>query len=381
MPPRKQNDFPTYMTPDGDRGGFFVRNPLNGKKKRFTDADAARKAAEALAKYVDLERQARALDDGRPTVASLVDAWKRDKLQFQPWDSGTKRNNLLKMERVRRDIGHRLLNRTDCLFLEEWLAAFCHTADTFNKWRYALVLLWKYGVSRKLVDGNEAEKVEFRSTSKKLDANKKKRRQMDVRGFKAIHAKAPAWLQLAMEQSLVTLQARNEICNMRHPDYRDGFLFVIRDKVSGDSDMAFIKIAMTDQLDDIRRRSLTLDDTVSPYLVHRKPDHRRRQWIEGKPHWTYVIPDYLTKAFAEARDKAGVYEHLKPGERPTFHEIRGLGSRLYLAQGVPEEAIQALMTHASQRTTQIYLERGKAALTDADYHPVKAALTLSEMLK
>lgn len=377
----KKNDFPPYMSPDGDRGGFVVRNPLTGKKKRFNDEDTARKAATALAKYVELEKQARALDAGRPTVAGLVDAWKRDKLQFQPWDAGTKRNNLLKMERIRRDIGHRLLHRTDCLFLEEWLASFCHTADTFNKWRYALVLLWKYGVSRKLTEVNEADKVEFRSTSKKLDANKKKRRQIDVRGFKAIHEVAPAWLQLAMEQSLVTLQARNEICNMRQTDYRGGYLFVIRDKVSGDSDMAFIKIAMTDQLDDIRRRSLTLDDTASPYLIHRKPDHRRRQWIEGKPHWTYVIPDYLTKAFAEARDKAGIYAHLGPDERPPFHEIRGLGARIYREQGVPEAAIQALMTHASQRTTQIYLERGKDALTDADYHAVKASLTLSDMLK
>ena len=31
---------------------------------------------------------------------------------------------------------------------------------------------------------------------------------------------------------------------MRHADYRGGYLFVIRDKVSGDSDMAFIKTAV-----------------------------------------------------------------------------------------------------------------------------------------
>ena len=38
------------------------------------------------------------------------------------------------------------------------------------------------------------------------------------------------------------------------------------------------------------------------------------------------------------------------------------------------------MTHASKRTTQIYLERGKAALTDADYLSVTAPLSARDLL-
>src|ERR1035438_796110 len=53
-------------------------------------------------------------------------------------------------------------------------------------------------------------------------------------------------------------------------------------------------------------------------------DHR---WTEGKPHWTYVHPEYLSKGFAEAREAAGLYADMKPAKRPTFHEIRGLGAR------------------------------------------------------
>jgi integrase len=241
------------------------------------------------------------------------------------------------------------------------------------------VLLWKFAVSRKLVSACEPEKIEQRSTSKKLAMNQKVRQPLDVAGFNAIDEKSPAWLQIAMEQSLVTLQARTEICNMRHTDYRDGHLFVIRDKVSGDSDMAFIKIALTEQLEDIRRRSLKVDDIVSPYLVHRAPD-RRRQWTEGKPHWTFVNPEYLSKAFAEARDACGLYANLKPEQRPTFHEIRGLDSRLYKAQGMSEAAIQVLMTHANPRTTAIYLDGGAPALADGDYVPVSAPLSVREIL-
>ena len=379
---KKDNDFPDYMGVDGDRGGFIVRNPLTGKRKRFAreDEQKARKAALLLAEYVEKERQARALDAGLPTVAGLVDKWISDKLQFQPWDEGTRKSAGYKLARIRRELGARVVIRTDRMFIEDWLSSFCKTADQFNDWRYVFVLLWRFAVSRKYLDICEPEKIEPRSTSKKLAVNQKVRQQLDVRGFKAILEKAPGWLQLAMEQSLVTLQARTEVCNMKHTDYRDGYLFVIRDKVSGDSDMAFIKIAITDEIESIRRRSLTLDETVSPYLVHRKPFRDRREWTEGKPHWTYVNPEYLSKAFAEARDATRIYDDLTGPQRPTFHEIRGLGARLYRAQGMDETAIQALMTHAHQRTTQIYLDRGAAALTDDDYHAVVAPMRLKEVL-
>jgi integrase len=297
-----------------------------------------------------------------------------------PWDDGTRRNAEYMLARIGRDFGSRIIARTDCMDLENWMAKFCKNADQWNKWRYILVLLWKLAMSRKLATSNEPEKIETRSTSKKIAANRKVRQKLDVVGFKAIHEKAPPWLQVAMEQSLVTLQARKEICNTRYSDYRDGWLYVIRDKVSGESEMGFIRIAVTPQLDEIRRRSLT-DGVLSTYLVHRAPKRRRREWMEKEPHWTYVNPSYLSKAFSKAREACGLYANLEPAKRPTFHEIRGLGGRIYAAQGTPEAAIQALMTHAHRRTTQIYLEKGVAGLTDADYHPVTAPGTVAQMLR
>lgn len=378
----KRHPYPDYMTVDGDRGGFIVRNPITGKRKRFRpdQEELARQTATRLAEWVRHERQMRELTTGRPTIAGLVEKWKADRLQFMPWDTRTRREMLWKLDRIARELGDRVIERTDCLFLDDWLSKFCRSTDSFNKWRYVLVLLWRFAVSRKLAKENEAEKIEARSSSKKLAINHKVRQPLDVDGFRAIHAKAEPWLQIAMEQSLVTLQARAEICNMRHDDYRDGFLYVIRDKVSGDSDMAFIKIRLTDELEDIRRRSLRLYGIASPYVVHRPPERRRREWTAGKPHWTYVNPEYLSKAFAKARDATGLYDDLRPLERPTFHEIRGLGARLYRDAGVPEDAIRALMTHSHKRTTRIYLEGGKEALTDDDFQPVTATLRLSDVL-
>lgn len=377
--PKKYN-LPDNVSYDRQRNRWVVRNPVNGKSKRFDTEAAAVKAGEALNKWLTEERALQALDTGRPTIAGLVAKWESDRLQFMPWDEGTRGNVLAKMRRISRELGTRPIERTDCMFLEDWLGGFCSSADAFNKWRYALVLLWKFAVSRKLAQSCEPEKIEPRSTSKKLEANQKNRQPLDLQGFRAIHERAPAWLQLAMEQSLVTLQSRLEICNMRHADYRDGHLYVIRDKVSGDSDMAFIKIAVTPQLDELRRRSLR-SGIASPYLIHRKPERMRREWIDGKPHWSWVTPDYLTKAFAEARDTIERFAQMPGDGRPSFHEIRGMGSRLYLAQGMPHDAIQALMTHSNPRTTQIYLDRGAAALTSDDYHPVAAPMVLSDLLR
>jgi len=374
------------MTVDG-RGGYFVRNPITRKLRRFQDEATAREAAKLLTEWVEQERQAQLFDAGRPRVAGLVDAWERDRMRFEPWDDGTRKQMLIKMRRIRRELGERAINQTDRLFLEDWLSSFCVRADVFNKWRYALILLWKFAESRKLANVCEPEKIEPRSTSKKIPTNRKVRRQLTLDDFKAIHTQAPPWLQLAMEQSLITLQARQEICSMRHTDYRDGYLFVIRDKVSGDTDMAFIKIRLTTELEEIRRRSLKLDETASPFLIHRKPHRERREWIAGKPHWTYVNPQYLSKAFEHSRDAATDrtgqhrFANLAARQRPTFHEIRGLGARLCRSMGVSENAIQALMTHANKRTTQIYLERGKAALTDDDYLSVTASLSARELLQ
>ena len=151
-------DFPPYMTVDGDLGGFIVRNPITRKRKRFTSEQDARDTAELLAEWVAKERQARLLDAGHPLVAGLIDKWLADRMPFMPWDDGTQYAVTCKLKRIGRSFGDRVVARTDCLFLGNWLRSFCKTADQWNKWRYVLVLLWDYAVSKKLADSNEAAK-------------------------------------------------------------------------------------------------------------------------------------------------------------------------------------------------------------------------------
>jgi len=385
--PSKKNDYPPYMYDDGDRGGFVVINPISNRKQRFAASEkaSAEETALLLVKWVRGERHARLMDSGKPKIAGVVEGWKRDRLPFMPWDDSTRKAHLWKLERIKRELGDRYIARTDCVFLTDWLV-FCKTADAWNKWRYDLILLWQYAVSKNLTASNEPEKILDRSTSKKLEINRKVRQPLDVEGFVAIYDKAPTFLQIAMDQSLITLQARTEICNIEHAHYRDGYLYTIREKTSGDSDMAFIRIEITEELDAIRRRSLMVDGVTHlpssrPFLVHRSPDRERRQWTEGKPHWTYVNPEYLSKAFADARDQVERFKAMDARRRPTFHEIRGLGSRLQKQRGRSKADIQKLMTHTDQRATAIYLQGGASALRDEDYVSVSAPFTRAELLR
>jgi integrase len=430
----KNNDYPPYMTVDGDRGGFVVRNPINGKKKRFAadEESMARATAEALGRLIEAKRQNTLLNEGRTTVRMLTREWRDKRLPQMPWDESTRDAASSRLDRIDREFGDRFAEDLDSLYFQNWLESTAEKADPFNKWRWILVLVWRYAVSQKKVPTNEPEKVERRSTSRKIASNRKVRQQLDVEGFLQIHAKAEPFCQLAMETSLVTLQARREVCNIKHTDFRGGYLFVIRDKVAADSEMAFIKIRLTDEIQALRERSRHLNEiptapshlceraaslraagmalgaiaeqlgstrkkitqllcyqrnrpptniaVVSPYLIHRRPARRQSRWIQGKPHWTYVNESYLTRAFADARDQVARFAEMPDEKRPTFHEIRGLGARLQKQLGRPRSSIQELMTHADPSTTEIYLELGAGALTDDHFREVDAPFTFRELI-
>jgi len=358
-----------------------VRSPLGQKGSRFfADRDAAIETALALGKAVDAERAAQLLEAGRPSIASAIDKLKSDHLPFLGWKGSTRKNNLAKINRIRRELGTRDIERTDSAFLATWLQSFCHTADQYNHWRWALVVIWRFALERKLVTKNEAEAVIARSASLNVDANKKVRKPLDLDGYLAVRKVAEPWLQLAMDTSLVTLQGRSEVCNMKHSDFRGDYLFVIREKTEGTSDTAFIRIPVTASMREFRARAMALDTIEAPNLIHRRPDRQRRDWAPQDEHWAYVRPQYLTNAFHAALLASGYYAHLKPAERPSFHEIRGLGARRCRELGKESISIQMTMAHADEKTTQIYLTGGASALRDDQYVLVEAPLELTAML-
>ncbi len=175
----------------------------------------------------------------------------------------------------------------------------------------------------------------------------------------------------AMKFSLITLQARSEVVNLDiTKDIRDGQIYIIRDKTSGDSDMAFIKIPVTPAITRIIKKSK--DGTHSPYLVHFQPQSRKRADLNKKPHWTYFTPSYLTHTFAAIRNDLAPFNTMPSTERPGFHEIRSLGARLYEEKGYPKDYIRMLMSPPDRKTTDFYLGGGELR----DHHFVQVAADL-----
>lgn len=361
-----------------ENGRYRFRNPENGKRQWLGSDRAAAVELALKANIVIEERQVERNPDVAPTIAHAIDMYLQNVVPTKPWDHGTRRNAIWKLRAIRTEMGARAIGSTDRVFIGDWLNARGGSGDLYNKWRDRLVDLWVYAIARNWCDVNEAAATMKRSTSAKLAINRKQRQRMELADFWAIHdhETCPPWLQIAMEQSLITLQARQEIVSMRLSHYRDGWLYVIRDKVAGDSDMAFIRIALDEQLEDIKRRAMA-DGVLTDHLVHRRPERDRVADRVRRPHWAAVRPEYLSKAFQAVRDATGRWGAEPARARPTFHEIRSLGARTYRAAGYPEEYIQGLMTHADKKTTAIYLAGG--VLTDDHYHKVKVGLCLGDL--
>ncbi len=386
--PRKYN-LPDNLYYLSTRGIYRYKHPKTGDFIVIgRDKEAAIEAAEEVNKLYETpsssslaEKIVVSTDDNKDapivTVSQVIEGYKEKVAPFRPWGEDTRKNYLFLLGKYDSKFGDMDIVDADRKFLGKWLTDNMLSNESYMKHRGLLVDLYSYAVSEKYLNINEAACTLKRSLSKKLDSNKKTRQRLSVECFWAIHAEAGeeglSWLKNAMELSLVTLQARKEICTMLYTDCREGQLFVIRDKTSAESDMAFIKIAITGQIEEIIGRTRR-DDIASPLIIHYSPSSRRRAHIDAKPNWSAVMPDYLTRKFATMRDKVPQIAAMPVEQRPGFHEIKSLGGRLYRELGYSEGYIQSLMTHTSKKTTRIYLEGGE--LTDANYIQVKAGLKL-----
>jgi integrase len=167
-----------------------------------------------------------------------------------------------------------------------------------------------------------------------------------------IYEKAPAWLRNAMDISLNTLLRREDVVSLRFTDVRDDAIWVVPGKTEGTTGVKLkIGYALDGELAKVLARCR--DEVVSPYLVHRLPERLKatQQRAKNRDHHTQVLPEQLSRAFADARDNAGV----EGDNPPTFHEIRSLGGALLIERGWTKKQVQALMTHTSESMTEHYL--------------------------
>lgn len=175
-----------------------------------------------------------------------------------------------------------------------------------------------------------------------------KRERLTIEQFKAIHDKAPIWLQRAMYVALLTAQRRDDIANMKFSDCKDGFLYVIQGKGRGtvrlqqDINIRISKIDLS--IGDVIQNCRDL--VVSRHMIH----HVSHEY-KVKPG-DQVSSTGMSNGFQRARDAAGIVaaEGRTP---PSFHEIRSLAERLYREEYGAEFA-QAMLGHKHASMTAKY---------------------------
>lgn len=339
-----------FRRPDG-RYYYEYRDPKGGKKHGFGyDKAAAEAAATELnrARYQSIDLVQKVMTGGSSPISfeTLVNEYIEKRVPDKAWADKTLKNMKGYLRRYQNEWGARLLEDMTTLDISTWLDALPGTA--YIKHRALLIDLFVYARAKGYITENPAE---ITLTKK---AGKKKRQRMTLEQYKAIYEMAPIWLQNAMDLSLITLQRRGDIVEMRFDEIRENKLHVIQNKTKDKSDKAFLAIAISLALAGVIKRCRA-SGVVSPFLVHYRPEHRSREELEAKEHWTQVREEYLTRAFEKARDATGLFKDWEPGIAPGFHEIRSLGGHLYEKAGYDKGYIQSLMGHTSSKMTQHYL--------------------------
>jgi hypothetical protein len=181
-------------------------------------------------------------------------------------------------------------------------------------------------------------------------STKVSRDRLSLEQFLSIRKHADGWLLNAMNLAIVSGQARAEVATAMFADFKEGYWYCNRGKTG-----AKIRIPLELRLDAINLslaevvRQCREDGIVSKYLIHqRRTSGRSRKGAK-------IHPDVLSKAFAEAREQAGIKPQ-KGKEPPTFHEIRSLAGRLYQQEYGEVDWVQRLFGHGAKHTTERYLD-------------------------
>src|SRR5690554_896307 len=144
-------------------------------------------------------------------IAHLIGRYRKEQLPTKGLAPGTTKILEYRLNRLEKDLGSKLIDETDVQTVAEYLDTNFER-DAYIKHRATLVELFRFAINKGLYPldmGNPAEVTYAKSEYEKA------RRRLTLAQFWEIHEQAPAWMQLAMETALVTLQGRAEVINMK----------------------------------------------------------------------------------------------------------------------------------------------------------------------
>lgn len=330
-----------------NRGGFKYRNPVS-RKEHWMGLDKAKAFAAAKrlnAMLTPADSLVGRVVGTNKTVADGVTVFRQDDVPGRKWAPKTAEVYESVIRRIEKGLGARELESLTVKDCAEFIRAVTDSPRARQQFRLVLGWILACAVEEGWIDSNPA------MATRKF-THERQRERLTVEAYRAIWAVAPAWVQNAMDLSLLTLLRREDVVSLRFGDYREGALWVVPTKTE-DSTGLRLRIAVDGALSDLLGRSR--DDVLSPFVIHRLPGKARPsdQRAKARTHHTQVMPEQLSRAFADARNLAGI-----TGDNPpTFHEIRSLGGALLQQEsGWTTQQVQALMGHASESMTKVYLD-------------------------
>jgi len=338
------------------KDGFRYRHPITHKdtwmgKDRAKAFEAARKLNAMLTAGNDLVSRVIAPSE---TIDDAIKVFREEDIPGRGWAQKT--SDLYKniLDRMSAAIGKREISGFAVRDCATFVKEVTESPRARQQFRLALQWVLACAVEEGWIETNPALQTRKANYKRARD-----RLTKDV--YDSIHAKAAPWLQNAMDLSLLTLLRREDIVSLCFADVRDDALWVVPGKTEGSTGVR-LKIAIEPKGDLAALIVRCRDSIVSPYLIHRLPDRAlpRDKRAKSRAHHTQVLPEQLSRAFAEARDEA----EIEGDNPPTFHEIRSLGGALLREAGWSKAQVQELMTHTSESMTQHYLEGHDAPWTE-----------------
>lgn len=351
----RRRDWPSGLREP--RPGYFTWRSPDGKEMAIgrVSLNHAKEEARQANEYVLAQKPSllERLTGSANTIADLLDKM----------PSGTKGNTI----RARKSLDKKIRDALGALPCHALTVKHC--ADLIEaeiaegrSWssqalRSRLVAVCKRGQQLGWLEHNPAEPTQNIEP-------KAARSRMTLEQFLAIREKAPEvqdWLAGAMNLALITGQDRSTLSELREAHIGAEYVRFKRVKTGVE-----IEVPLALRQDAI---GMTLDEAIKAvrpkvralkfdYLICHS--HTRGGVVRGAK----VDPARISKAFAEARDLAGITGDAPP----TFHEIRSLSKRLYLKQGGVDT--RALLGHKDERTADLYANpRGIEAIRVA-FEPV-----------
>lgn len=337
-----------------NRDGFKYRNPKTRKETSLgTDRArafaAARKLNALLQPADDLVGRVIAPKD---TVADAVKIFRAEEVPAREWAESTATNYENILDRIVAGVGTREVETFTVKDCATFIRQVTESARARQQFRLVFGWVLACAVEEGWCDTNVA-------LATRKHVHKRKRDRLTIEVYNAIYKKAPTWLQIGMDLSLLTLLRREDVAALRFTDAREGKLHVMPLKTANSTGVR-LRIAMSEPLAALVARAR--DDVASPFIVHRLPEKARPAEMRAKKrtHHTQVLPEQLSRAFADAREAA----EIGGANPPTFHEIRSLGGALLREQGWSKEEVQALYAHTDATQTAEYLEGHEQPWTD-----------------